>query len=199
MNFFKHLFLNGSGLLLLLLCACGSEKKQVTSAPVDPAVQKQEENYFPVTTYIRGQINDIKLNAVNPLQIITTNNRIDSSWVKIESLDTVFREFLFPLIDTANLKPLFSEEKFLDNSINAYTWTYQPIKTLPDSMQLQSWSVYVNPSTNRVEKIFMVKSLHDKKQLQLYWLADSAGKIVQIKDSSGMAVLEKETVIKWDF
>lgn len=175
-----------------------STKKVPETVPVQTE-PKQEENYFPVTTYIRGQINDIRLNAVNPLQIVTKNNRSDSSWLKVEVLDSVFREFLSPVIDTANLKPLFSESKFLDNSINAYTWTYEPVKILPDSIRLQRWTVYVDPQTSRVQSVFMMKNLPDHKQLQLYWLADSAGKIMEIKDSSGRAVLEKETVIKWDF
>ncbi len=189
----------GGILLFIGLTGCGSKKTEPASAAAIVSEPKQEENYFPVTTYIRGQINDIKHSAVNPLQIITQNNRSDSSWLKIEFLDTVFRQFLSPVIDTANLKAFFSESKFLDNSVGSYTWTYEPAKQLPDTLDLQRWTVYVDPFTERVSSIFMVKKLPDNKQLQLYWLADSAGKIVQIKDNAGTAVVEKETVIKWDF
>jgi hypothetical protein len=184
---------------LIIFAGCGSNETPAVNSETIVAEQKQEENYFPVTTYIRGQLNDIKHSAVNPLRIVTRNNHVDSTWLKIESIDTIFNVFLTPVIDTANLKPFFSESKFLDNSVGSYTWTYEPKKTLPDTLSLQRWTVYVDPNTQRVSSIFMVKGLQDKSQLQLYWLADSAGKIVQIRDSAGTAVIEKETLIKWDF
>ena len=186
-------------LLVFLLLGCKSKKVETKKAEAPVASVVQDENYFPVTVYIKGQINDIRLNAVNPLRLDVKGSRTDSSWLKVESLDTVFNDFLSPVIDTANFKKLFSESKFLDNSIGAYTWTYEPMGALPDTQSLKKWTVYVDPSTNKVTRIFMVKGLKDNTQLQLTWLSDSCSKVLKIKDSAGQAVIEKETIIKWDF
>ena len=188
------------GIFIVSLVSCSNKKPQAPDiADLKKPEAPQEENYFPVTVYIKGQINDIRLKAINPLRLNIQGGRTDSAWLKIESLDTVFNDFLTPVIDTANFKNMFSESKFLDNSIGSYTWTYEPVTDLPDSVRLKRWTVYVDPFTNRVTRIFMVKDLENKKQLQLTWLADSTSKVLQLKDSSGNVVIEKETIIKWDF
>jgi hypothetical protein len=128
------------------------------------------------------------------------NNVNDSSWIKMEDLDKEVALFLEPQIDTTNMVSLFSEKKFLDQTINAYTFTYDPSGQLPDTFMLQRWDVYVDAVTNKVKRIYMVKKLSDTKTVQLTWQSDKWCKIVTIAtDKEGKASVEREVLIKWDF
>ncbi|MEO6539426.1 MAG: hypothetical protein ABIN74_00490, partial [Ferruginibacter sp.] len=106
-----------------------------------------------------------------------------------------------PVIDTANLITLFTEKGFLDQSINAFTFTYDPtMPPLPDSMQLQRWDVYINPDENRVKRIYMVKQISNNKTLQLTWVSNHWCKLTSIiTDAAGVSKIEKEEKIVWDF
>ena len=170
----------------------------VTDPGKDPGISKPE-NFFPVTAYIKGQIFEIKRRGINPLKIIEQGNRTDSLWLPIETLNKEMADFLEPVIDTVNLMALFSETKFLDQTLNAYTFTYDPKKELPDSMPLKHWDVYVDPGKNTIQRIYMVKKAGNKT-LQLTWLNDISCRIITIgEDNKGNDAVEKEVLIKWDF
>ena len=69
----------------------------------------------------------------------------------------------------------FTEKSFLDQTINAYTFSYDPKKQLPDSIDLVHWDVYMNPQTNKVERIYMVKekdSMDNSVTKQLTWVVN---------------------------
>lgn len=65
---------------------------------------------------------------------VTSNNRTDSTWLKLEDIEKAVHAFLEPVIDSTNLTSLFDEKDFLDQTIAAYTFTYEPKASLPDNM-----------------------------------------------------------------
>ena len=154
------------------------------------------QDFFPVTNFIQGEIVDIRGNGVNPLKITTSGTRIDSAWLKVEELDQAFAEFLTPVIDSSTMGPHFKETKFLDQSINAYTFTYEPKETLPDNISVQRWDVYINPQTNTVKRIYIEKLNAQKKQLRMTWQSKEWCRIVVF---SGRDSVEREDLIKWKF
>jgi hypothetical protein len=159
----------------------------------------QTATFFPVTDFINGQIAEIKKNGINPLKITSSNNRYDTVWLKIEDLNNEFSAFLSPVIDSTNLAGMFKENSFLDQTIDAITLTYEPIKQLPDSFLLQRWDIYIDPINNTVRRIYLVKKTTDQKILQLTWQTNKSCKIVSISnDSKGNGYVEKEVNIKWD-
>ncbi|MDB5201600.1 MAG: hypothetical protein JWQ27_1009 [Ferruginibacter sp.] len=169
---------------------------------VEPTKDSTEahSNFFPVSSYIRGQIKGLKTDAANPLSVTTVNGQSDSSWLRLEQLDSIFKPFVEPVIDTANLIGFFSEKKFLDQSLDAFTFTYDPIGKLPDSMLLQHYDVYVNPETGFVKRVYLMKKTATGGEQQLTWLADNWAKIVDIRnDASGKPSVMKEQLIKWKF
>ena len=95
------------------------------SDSASPETKKQEkepakkQSFFPVTSYIRGQMYEIRTTGVNPLKYSTSNNHTDSAWLKIEELEEAVKEFLSPVIDSTNLVSLFTEKNFLDQTIAA--------------------------------------------------------------------------------
>ena len=181
-----------------LLLSCSNQDKSSGNSPVKDSMEKQ--SFFPVTDFIKGEIFNIKKSGINPLKYTTVKNRTDSAWIKIEALDSALQEFLTPVIDSANLITLFTERSFLDNSIDAITLTYDPVTTLPDSMLLTHWDVYIDPKSNKVKRIYMVKDVEKNKTLQLTWVSNKWCKIISIvTGEKGVSTIEKEEKFILDF
>lgn len=177
-------------------CNNSTDKTKNKTVNTDTVQQK----FFPVTSFIKGEIFEIKKSGINPLKYTTLNNHTDSVWLKIEELNTAVSEFLSPVIDTANLTTLFTEKSFLDQSINAITLTYEPAANLPDSMKLKRWDVYIDPETQKIKRIYMVKEISNTKVLQLTWVSKQWCKITSIiTDLNGVSTVEKEVKLNWDF
>ena len=98
--------------------------------PSDSAATKNEkevpkrQSFFPVTSYIKGELYDLRKREINPLKYTTIKNHTDSVWLKIEEIEEAVKEFIQPEIDSVNLVSLFIEKSFLDQSIGTYTFTY---------------------------------------------------------------------------
>ncbi len=187
----KSLFPVAAFILILLSCNNAIETK---TEPVE------KQKFFPVTSFLKGEIYNIKKAGVNPLKYTTVNNHTDSVWLKIEEIEDAVKEFLHPEIDTANLTTLFTEKRFLDQTINAVTFTYEASVPLPDSMKLIHWDVYIDPKAGTVKRIYMVKQISKSTLLQLTWITDQWCKIISIvTDEKGESKIEKEEKIIWDF
>ncbi len=183
---------------ILVLSSCNN----TLSPPKDNAEKAAPENqhFFPVTSFIKGELYEIKNKGINPLKYTTVNNHTDSVWLKLEDLDGAVKEFLQPEIDSVNLISLFSEKSFLDQSINTFTFTYDPIGSLPDTMTLKHWDIYIEPESGKVKRIYMVKDISKTKMLQLTWQGRKWCKITTLTtDQKGIFSVEKEEKITWDF
>lgn len=183
-------------LSVLTSCSGSGDKKETGKTEKEP-VKKQ--SFFPVTSYIRGQIYEIKNGGINPLRHITANNHTDSSWVKMEELEGAVKEFLTPEIDSTNMTTLFTEKNFLDQSIPAYTFTYEPAGQLPDTMKLRRWDVLIDAESGKVKRIYLVKEINKNRTLQLTWQGNKYCKLVSIAtDDNGNSSVEREETITWD-
>jgi len=110
------------------------------------------------------------------------------------------KEFLQPEIDSANLVPFFTETKFLDQTINAFTFTYDPKIQLPDSVNLKHWDVYIDPETSKVKRVYIIKRSGENKILQLTWQSNEWCKTTTIITTpDGISKIEKEEKISWDY
>jgi regulatory protein YycH of two-component signal transduction system YycFG len=181
----------------VLLCACGNNNPEATTA-----VSKAEEkpSFFPVTSYLKGQLYDIKAKGVTPIKYTTINNHTDSVMVKLDSLNALCKEFLHPEIDSVNLINFFTEAKFLDQTVDAFTFTYDAKKNIPDSIHLIHWDVYVEPETSKVRRVYITKKGDSNKILQLTWQSNQWFKIVTIASAEdGTSTIEKEEKISWDY
>jgi hypothetical protein len=180
---------------ILVLPGCNNGKQKFVEAPISEKIF-----FFPVTTYFKGQIAEMGKKGVTPLKYTTINKHTDSVWLKAEELDEAFQEFLTPVIDTNNLTAYFKETKFFDQTINAFTFTYAPIKKLPDTLTLIHWDVYIDPDKNGVKKIYLVKKYPNNKTVQLTWYSDKYCKILTINNNEdGISTVTKEEKISWDF
>ncbi len=184
-------------LLVIMISSC--------NRPVDPSTNitnndQETPSFFPVTNYIYGQIEAIKQAGINPIKIDSSIRSTDTSWLKVEDFETAFQEFVKPIIDSTNLVNFFTESKFEDQTIDSYTFTYKAKPSLPDSITLQRWDVYISPTSNTIERIFMVKKLSDEKELQLTWQSGQWCKTVIIAtDAKGQQSVSTVQTIKWNF
>jgi hypothetical protein len=187
-------------LITVIACSCS---EQETAAPQKKEKDStQNQTFFPVTEFIRGQLREIDSLPVTPVKIITYNGKQDSIWMKKEDIRPFAEPFLHPEIDTANLKHLFTEKSFLDQTIDAFTFSYDPIDKLPDTLQLKRWDVYIDPKREEVKRIYIVKQIHtngDVQTQQLTWKTNQWCKISTITERPGKQTEIKEELMKWDF
>lgn len=194
----KKIALMVLALVQILSCNTSSGNKEKEPGIESKVIKK--EKFFPVTDYLKGQVYEIINKGFTPVKYTTRNGHTDSSWLKAEGLSETFKEFLHPEIDSTNLTGLFTEKKFLDQSINAITFSYDPSGTLPDSMNLRHWDVYIDPELGTVKRVYLVKSIGTDKILQLTWINDKWCKLTTIKDlPNGSSMVEMEEKINWDF
>ena len=185
---------------MLLYGSC-SEQQSQTSQQIEKD-STGDQTFFPVTEYIRGQLSEIDSLPITPLKIITYNGKQDSIWMKKEDIRPFAEPFLHPEIDTTNFKELFAEKSFLDQTINAFTFSYDPIDKLPDTLQLRRWDVYIDPKKNTIKRVYIVKEINNNgavQTLQLTWKSDQWCKITTITEQAGKQPDIKEELMKWDF
>ena len=187
-------------IILLLFAACHTKKNVADNIPrVTVPVQDAADtagNFFPVTEYLKGQIAEIKTNGITPVDRVTIKGHTDSSWLNSDAkMQQAFADFLSPVIDTANLKKIFIEKKFKDETLNAFTFTYDPANGAADSFPFRHWDVYVSPDNNKVKRIYLVKQAPGGRMLQMTWQSGKWCKIVTLKNTGDHTEIEKEEKI----
>ena len=191
-------------LFLLLACfvffsACHSGQ---TANPVATSTSADSTNIFPVTSFLRAQLKELDTMPVTPLLIISEDGKKDSTWMNRSDIRKNALPFLSPEIDSSSMHSLFKESSFLDQTINAYTFSYDPKNKLPDSLHLTHWDVYMNPQTNSIERIYMVKEKDSGNQSitrQLTWLVNKWYSIRTITQTETQQAQIKEEKMIWGF
>ncbi|HXP50634.1 MAG TPA: hypothetical protein VN922_11800, partial [Bacteroidia bacterium] len=88
-------------------------------------------------------------------------------------------------------------------TINTVTLSYTPIDQLPDSIELRSWNVYIDPKSGQVKQIFIKKELHSGERVltqQFTWYVGKDAEIVNILEKSdGTSELLSQEKFIWHF
>ena len=112
--------------------------------------------------------------------------------------DSVFADFHLPNIDSAILSKYFKETKFEDQTLEAITLSYDAKETLPNDILWKHWDIYINPETNEVERIYMVKSLPNNTTLQLTWIpGNSCKKTFITEGDTTNKMMVSEATYQW--
>ncbi|MEO8853915.1 MAG: hypothetical protein ABI359_09055 [Ginsengibacter sp.] len=188
-NFLCFLFLS---LIVVLFGRCHSQNNSIAAVTL-PA---DSVHIFPVTSFLKGQLKMLDTMPVTPLRTISENGKTDSTWLKREDIRKNAGSFLVPVIDSASMISLFTEKSFLDQTLNAYTFSYDPKVKLPDSVHLVHWDVYMNPQTNEISRIYLVKENADTTT-QLTWLVNKWYSIRTIVQPTGKKPQVKEEKMTW--
>ncbi len=198
----KKLFL--AVIVVIFSWGCNNKKinkESPRAANIDTV--KIKISFFPVTAFLKGQMLQFDSLAITPLHTITIKEKTDSEWLKREQLKTLLQPFLSSEINDSNLIQYFEEAKFNDQSLNAITFTYSPIKILPDSINLRNWNVYVDPKIGKVTNIYIVRKVKINNQSitqQLIWQSGKYAQITSILDKpDGNSELLKTEKFIWNF
>ena len=189
--------------IIIFVSACSAKKetKVDSEAASKPQVTIGDTvtNFFPVTAYLKGEIYGIKTGGITPIKKTTIAGKTDSVWIHEKEFDTVFAPFLHPIIDTANLKDIYTEKRFLDQTLNAFTFTYDLQNNKADTFAFKHWDVYVDPETNKVKRIYLAKTVDAQTDLKLFWESGKWCKIITVKTLNGKAAVAKEEKISWSY
>ena len=199
----KRFVIIAIGILILFSCNNNTTKQPGVPISTSDSVKNKTTTFFPVSSFIKGQMITLDSLPVTPLQLTTIDGKTDSAWLQKDKLRPLLLPFITPVISENNLIKYFAETKFKDQTLNAVTFTYDPINTIPDSISLRHWDVYVNPETGNVIKVYIVKKSREGNQdlvQQLTWKTDQMAKITTILHATdGSMKLIKEVTFIWDF
>ena len=187
-------------LAALFLYSCSGKTKQAEQAAT---INDSTIEFFPVTSFLNGQMMALDSSPVTVLRIVTIKGKSDSFWIKKETVPPLLEDFFTQEINTTNLTRFFKESKFNDQGLDAITFTYEPRPPLPDSISLKHWDVYVKLQTGKVKRVYMVRQVKQGAEmftLQLTWVTDKWAKIVTILNKpTGESELVKEEQFVWGF
>jgi hypothetical protein len=196
-----------SAIIIVVLKGCASNDTAATSLPSqqDSVVANdiKKDSFFPVTSFIKGQMILLDSLPVTPLHTVTINHKTDSVWLKKAELIRLLADFISPEIKETNLINYFKETSFNDLTLNSVTMTYDPVTVLPDSLSLRHWDVYINPESGNVEKVYIVRQLKKREGLitqQLTWKTNKWAQITTLlnKPNDSTQLLKEEKFI-WNF
>jgi hypothetical protein len=187
-------------LVLIIFTGCSNGNKEQS---INTETDSTQVLFFPVTSFLKGQMLQFDSLQLTPLQIVTQQKKVDSIWVKKENIQVLLKDFISVEINSSNLLPYFTASKFNDQSTDAITFTYTPKKALPDSISLRHWDVYITPQTGQVRKVYMVKQFlkNDSSYTeQLTWETDKSARITTILNlPGGVSNIVKDEKLIWKF
>ena len=179
----------------------GLSCSQKTKTPAFTTPEHKSE-FFPVTEFFLGDLNLLDSLPTTPLKISTQKGHMDSSWIKKSEVYPEANDFFDPVIDSAHQAPYFTEKSFLDQTINLYTLSYDPLNKLPQNTHLKRWDVYIDPKTQKIARVYIVKKTVEKEGAvikHLTWIAGTSFTVVTIIESKNQNPIIHEKKVVWKF
>ena len=180
-------------IFVCLITSCSQNKSEKSTA----GQPDSDASFFPVGNYLLGDIASIKQNGISPKYFHLKNGISDSSFLQIENIKSNLSDFLSPFIDSAIMNSWVKEAKFYDESIASFTLSYDVQKDFYEKTTWRKWDVYVDPESQKVDRLFLVKNNSDSTIAQLTWIPKSFAKIVIINNQNS-SVVEEKTFI-WNY
>ena len=180
----NHLFIF---IFVCLIASCSQNKSEKSTANQPDS----DASFFPVGNYLLGDIASLKQNGISPKYFHVKNGISDSSFLQIQNIESNLSDFLSPMIDSVSLNAWVKENKFYDESIESFTLSYDVQKDYFEKTVWRKWDVYVDPESQKVDRIFLVKNISDSTIAQLSWIPKSHAKIVIINNQNSSIVEEK--------
>ncbi|MBS1735302.1 MAG: hypothetical protein JSS98_01700 [Bacteroidetes bacterium] len=186
-------------ILFIFFISCHS----APSPTKELGAKEEKVEVFPVTDFLLGQINEIEKMPVTLLKVVSQNGKVDSQWVSRDSIRYFSKPFLSPVIDSVNFGKNYSAHSFLDQTVDAFTFTYDAIKVSADSFPITHLDVYVDPQSRKVKRLYMIKEkiMEGKNNMQqLTWNTEDGFLIRNILSGKSDSIPDiKEVSVKWKF
>jgi hypothetical protein len=191
----KRILIPGSvASILLFILGCGQSGAGSSTEPDT----KKEVVYYPISDYIRGQIQYVDTSLLAVIHYTTVNGATDSSVMEKPEFKKVAEEFLEPNLNDPLIKPKYEENAFIDATIGTITLTYS---TKDEKAPLWKATVLLRQEDTKPIYIYLEKQLlsPDSSVLKkMIWKADSNCQIVSIirKPNQSERIIEDKYV--WD-
>jgi hypothetical protein len=188
---------------LIISCGDDTAENSTSATKISPEdTSSVKPAFVNLSEFLKGQLKELETVEVSPLYIVKKPRRVDSNWIKREQLSNIAAPFLASTIDSSHMAPYFQESSFEDRTIAAVTFTYEPKVELPREINVRKWDVYVDPNSQNITRVFIVKEMmkgDQKVTQQLTWKTGHWFKITNIMEvENSTPVIEEEQVI-WKF
>lgn len=119
----------------IMILSCKHKKK--------PANPNSDGAFFPVVSFIRGQVKDIDTSMYRIIKIETINNKVDTQFIKREDFKTYAKDFTdLTDISSDKLKDDYNETKTYDDVLKSFILTYS---TEVKDNEIQKEDVMIDP------------------------------------------------------
>lgn len=116
----------------------------LSSCKNNAANDSADGTYFPVVSFLKGQVLDIDTSLYRIVKIETINGVAQTSYIKREDFRKVAKEFLtLPDITSKRLKKHYEETKMFDDALNSVVLTYT---TSEADLTVRREDVVLNPT-----------------------------------------------------
>lgn len=172
-------------LLTATLAACGNQAEK----PEDPSA---EGAYFPVLSYLKGQVATIDTSLYTIMQFKKSGSQTDTVYIRREDFKNVAAPFTqMPDITGSKLKKKYTESRLYDETLDRFIITYTPAE--PDEvLEVTRQDIVITPNTgdgDQVESIYIervVEAGDSTVQMKMNWEVAKGftiRSIIQKKDS----------------
>jgi hypothetical protein len=176
------------------LAACNNPQVKPGAEMAD-----HDQEYFPVTSFLSGQVNMVDSLQLPVLRFTTINGVTDTVLLSIAEFRETAGEFLQP--DFSKLQKHYTESSFADQSIPSVTLTY----STPDkALELKRVDVIIDPKpefSDKVKSIYMEKTSEKDDTLitkKLYWKTNKNFQIITSKQTGELPAINSHIKVSWD-
>ena len=189
--------------LMLFVIACKPGNTDSLTDKEQPTHQdtvRSEEQFFPVESFLRNEIEYVDSLPVGIKKYRTIGNRTDSAYIDPAEFHRLATEFLPPQLKDSALKAHFKESSFFDRSTNYATFLYT-------AADVQSPLRRIDVVTAKGDVYDEVKSLYMEKNIsagkanfikKLMWKPKRHFQIITISTDSASANQTEQIKVVWD-
>jgi hypothetical protein len=162
--------------------------------------QSEKKGYFPVADFLKGQIHSLDSMPVAFLEIVITDNKPESSYIKQPEFHRLAQNFIFPETVPGIFEKKFKENLFLDQTTKSATFNYTALDSAsalnridvlatPDELISKVSSVYMQEATSSNDTAIVRK---------LLWQTDKEFEIIQIVQAPNKPKAITQRIVIWN-
>ena len=124
----------------------------------DEGSSGEEGAFFPVVSYLKGQVAHVDTSLYTLIQINKSGNAVDTVYIRREDFKNLSKPFTsLPDITTGNLKKKYNESRLYDETLDRFIITYTP-KKADEELEVLRQDVVITPNTgsgDQVESVYI--------------------------------------------
>jgi len=171
-----------------------------------PDSNKTEENsgevsFFPTASFFAGQVKMVDSLQLPVLKFVTSNGHTDTTQITTREMGLMATDFLQTDLSGPELRKLYKEESFADQSISSITLTYS---TKDRNLPVQRMDVLINPDpvlNDKVRSIYIEKlEKHGDTSVlkKMYWKTDKHFLIISSAKVDNDSAKITQLRVQWD-